>query len=41
MDVDDGWGGEEFDGVMYHKSNGTNYYLTDKDGDLYLIKGSD
>ncbi len=39
--ADDGWDGKEFDGVMYHKSNGTNYYLTDKDGDLYLVKGSD
>ena len=41
MVADDGWNGKEFDGIMYHKSNGTNYYLTDKSGDLYLVKGSD
>ena len=37
--ADDGW--EVFDGVMYHKHNGTNYYMTDKTGDMYLVKGSD
>ena len=39
--ADDGWDEKVFDGIMYHKNNGTNYYLTDKDGDLYLVKGSD
>lgn len=37
---DDGWD-EYFNGIMYYKHNGTNYYLTDKKGDLYLVKGSD
>ena len=39
--ADDGWDEKVFDGIMYHKNNGTNYYLTDKLGDLYLVKGSD
>ena len=39
--ADDGWDEKVFDGVMYHKHNGTNYYMTDKTGDLYLVKGSD
>ena len=39
--ADNGWDDKVFDGIMYHKNNGTNYYLTDKDGDLYLVKGSD
>ncbi len=30
-----------FNGVMYYKHNGTNYYLTDKGKGLYLVKGSD
>lgn len=30
-----------FNGVMYYKHNGTNYYLTDKGEGLYLVKGSD
>ena len=39
--ANDGWDEKEFDGIMYHKNNGTNYYLTDKYGELYLVKGSD
>ena len=30
-----------FNGVMYYKHNGTNFYLTDKEEGLYLVKGSD
>ena len=37
---DDGWD-EYFNGVMYYKHNGTNFYLTDKEEGLYLVKGSD
>ena len=37
---DDGWN-DYFNGVMYYKHNGTNYYLTDKGEGLYLVKGSD
>lgn len=37
---DSGWD-ELFDGVLYYKHNGTNYYLTDSDNDLILLKGSD
>ena len=39
--ADDGWDEKVFDGVMYHKHNGTNYYMTDQTDDLYLVKGSD
>ena len=37
---DEGWN-DYFNGVMYYKHNGTNYYLTDKGEGLYLVKGSD
>ena len=37
---DSGWD-ELFDGVLYYKHNGTNYYLTDSDNELILVKGSD
>ena len=30
-----------FNGVIYYKHNGTNFYLTDKEEGLYLVKGSD
>lgn len=40
LDSDDGWD-DFFNGVMYYKHNGTNYYLTDKEDGLYLVKGSD
>ena len=36
----EGWN-DYFNGVMYYKHNGTNYYLTDKGEGLYLVKGSD
>lgn len=37
---DEGWD-DYFNGVIYYKSNGTNYYLTDKKEGFYLVKGSD
>ena len=37
---DEGWN-DYFNGVMYYKHNGTNYYLADKGEGLYLVKGSD
>ena len=36
----EGWN-DYFNGVMYYKHNGINYYLTDKGEGLYLVKGSD
>ena len=30
-----------FNGVIYYKHNGTNFYLPDKEEGLYLVKGSD
>lgn len=40
--ADDGWGNEQFDGRVFHKHNGTNFYLTDSnENSLYLVKGSD
>jgi hypothetical protein len=40
LDSDEGWN-DYFNGVMYYKHNGTNFYLTDKEEGLYLVKGSD
>ena len=40
LESDIGWD-ELFDGIMYYKHNGTNYYLTDSDEELILVKGSD
>ena len=40
LDSDEGWN-DYFNGVMYYKHNGTNFYLTDKEEELYLVKGSD
>lgn len=37
---DDGWN-HYFDGVLYYDSNGTNFYLEDKNEQFYLVKGSD
>lgn len=37
---DEGWD-DYFNGIMYYKHNGTNFYLTDKEEGLYLVKGSD
>ena len=37
---DSGWD-KLFDGILYYKHNGTNYYLTDSDNELILVKGSD
>ena len=36
----EGWD-DYFNGVMYYKHNGTNFYLTDNEEGLYLVKGSD
>ena len=35
-----GWG-KSFDGVLFYDNNGTNSYLTDKNQQFYLVKGSD
>lgn len=40
LDSEDGWD-DFFNGVMYYKHNGTNFYLTDKEDSLFLVKGSD
>ena len=40
LESDEGWN-DYFNGVMYYKHNGTNFYLTDKEEELYLVKGSD
>ena len=40
LESDEGWN-DYFNGVMYYKHNGTNFYLTDKEEGLYLLKGSD
>lgn len=39
LESDEGWN-DYFNGVMYYKHNGTNFYLTDKEEGLYLVKGS-
>ena len=39
LSSESGWD-EFFDGVLYYKHNGTNYYLTEKDNELVLVKGS-
>ena len=40
LESDEGWN-DYFIGVIYYKHNGTNFYLTDKEEGLYLVKGSD
>lgn len=40
LESDEGWN-DFFNGVMYYKHNGTNFYLTDNEEGLYLVKGSD
>lgn len=35
-----GWD-KSFDGILYYRNNGTNSYLTDKNEQFYLVKGSD
>ena len=40
LSSDDGWD-KSFEGIMYYRNNGTNSYLTDKNGFFYLVKGSD
>lgn len=42
MKPDGDWGEISIDGRLFHKHNGTNFYLTDrKENVIYLIKGSD
>ena len=40
LSSDDGWD-KSFEGIMYYRNNGTNSYLTDKNEQFYLVKGSD
>ena len=40
LSSDDGWD-KLFDGILYYRNNGTNSYLTDKNEQFYLVKGSD
>lgn len=42
MKPDGDCGEISIDGRLFHKHNGTNFYLTDRKGNVfYLIKGSD
>lgn len=42
MKPDGDWGDISIDGRLFHKHNGTNFYLTDsKEQKVYLVKGSD
>ena len=41
LTADDGWDEDVFNGIVYRKHNGTNYYLTDDEDGMYLVKGSD
>ena len=42
MTTDGGWEDGPCDGRLFHKHNGTNFYLTDsKEEKVYLVKGSD
>ena len=42
MKPDGDWGEISIDGRLFHKHNGTNFYLTDRTENVfYLIKGSD
>ena len=42
MKPDGDWGDISIDGRLFHKHNGTNFYLTDsKEEVFYLVKGSD
>ena len=36
---DEGWD-DYFNGIMYYKNNGTNFYLTSQKDIFYLVKGS-
>lgn len=45
MKADDGWEGKIFDGMTFngiiqYKNNNTNYYLSESNSGLYLVKGS-
>ena len=40
LESDEGWN-DYFNGVMYYKHNGTNFYLTDKEEGLYMVKGGE
>ena len=39
MVADEGWEGTDFDGILFHKHNGTNYVLTDKYSSFFMVKG--
>ena len=42
MKPDCDWGEISIDGRLFHKHNGTNFYLTDsKEEVFYIVKGSD
>lgn len=41
MQADDGWDEKVFKGTVQYKNNGTNFYISDEDSGLYLVKGSD
>ena len=42
MKPDGDWGDISIDGRLFHKHNGTNFYLTDsKEEVFYIVKGSD
>ena len=41
LTADDGWDENVFNGIVYRKHNGTNFYLTDDEDGMYLVKGSD
>lgn len=41
MNADDGWDDKVFKGEVQYKRNDTNFYLSDEESGLYLVKGSD
>jgi hypothetical protein len=41
MQTDDGWDEKVFKGTVQYKNNGTNFYISDEESGLYLVKGSD
>lgn len=41
MKADEGWDEKVFKGTLQYKNNGTNFYLSDEESGLYLVKGSD
>ena len=41
MQTDDGWDEKVFKGTVQYNNNGTNFYISDEESGLYLVKGSD